>query len=143
MEKTVLTLLAAARNIIEYEGKKFQLSSIYSPDGSPNPHKPNNFLGPPRPELEEEWETILGDINIRLQRSEMDQFAHDNDLIELADGSGYWNTMAVHHGLHCVKRLHHYIHKDYYYEGVNGSDAFRLLEHTGELGLKLDAPNRN
>ena len=63
----------------------------------------------------------------------MDQFAHDDDLIELADGSGYWSTMAVYHGLHCVKRLHHYIHKDYYYAGLNGSDSFRLLKHTGEL----------
>jgi len=121
---------SAARNVIQYEGKRFQLSSIYSPDGSPNPHKPSNFLGPPRPEIEEEWETLLGDINIRLQRPDMDQFAHDDDLIELADGSGYWNTMAVYHGLHCVKRLHHYIHKEHYYEGLNGTDAFRLLEHT-------------
>jgi len=125
--------LAAARDVIHYEGKKFQLSSVYAPDGSPSPHKPNNFLGPPRAELEEEWEGLIGDINIRLPKSDMDQFSHNANLVNLADGSGYWNTMAVYHGLHCIKRLHHYIHKEYYYEGLNGSEAFRLLEHTGEF----------
>jgi hypothetical protein len=62
----------------------------------------------------------------------MDQFAHDDTLIKLSDGSGYWTTLSVFHGLHCVKRLHHYIHKGFYYQNLTDPEEQRLLEHTGK-----------
>ena len=72
------------------------------------------------------------DQNIRLQKEQLGPLANDESLVRLSDGSGYFATLAVYHGLHCVKRLHHYIHQDSYYPSLSDSDTQRLLYHTGK-----------
>jgi hypothetical protein len=72
------------------------------------------------------------DQNIRLQNEELGTFADDESLVKLSDGSGYFATLAVFHGLHCVKRLHHFVHRDNYYAEMSQSEADELLYHTGE-----------
>lgn len=76
---------------------------------------------------------MILDQNIRLQKEELGSFANDQSLVKLSDGSGYYATLAVFHGLHCVKRLHHFVHRDSYYPGISQTDADRLLYHTGGL----------
>ncbi|KAL4908815.1 hypothetical protein BDW74DRAFT_174047 [Aspergillus multicolor] len=122
-----------ARNVIRYEGQQLDLLPVYLPDGTLNPDKPGHFNGKPTPELAESWKSIMQHQNIRLQRHELGPFAQDESVIELADGSGYFATLAVFHGLHCLKRFHHYIHRDSYYPNTTAEDEARLLYHTGEL----------
>ena len=47
------------RNVIGYEARRFELLAIYEHDGDVNPHKPNAFNGPPRQELEDEWDKLM------------------------------------------------------------------------------------
>ncbi|CAK43888.1 hypothetical protein M747DRAFT_356016 [Aspergillus niger ATCC 13496] len=44
---------------IKLEKHRFELLAIYRHDGDLNPHKTNNFSGPPRPELEEAWDRLM------------------------------------------------------------------------------------
>lgn len=44
---------------MEYESRRFELLAIYKHDGEVNGHKPTSFNGPPRPELEAEWEKLM------------------------------------------------------------------------------------
>jgi len=71
------------------------------------------------------------DSNIRVDKNDLGSFAEDSSLIKLSDGSGYAATMAVFHGLHCIERLHHFIHRSFYYEGFSDEEEHRLIEHTG------------
>lgn len=80
--------------------------------------------------------------NIRLQRHELGPFANDQSVIQLADGSGYFATLAVFHGLHCLKRFHHYIHRDSYYPNMTAEEAAALLYHTGGSLGTLNAEAR-
>lgn len=70
--------------------------------------------------------------NVRVTKDELGEFSEDDSLIELADGSGYYASLAVFHGLRCVQRLHHFIHKDFYYDDMNDDNLRRLKHHTGE-----------
>ncbi|KAK0663417.1 hypothetical protein QBC41DRAFT_234617, partial [Cercophora samala] len=93
--------------------------------------KPNNFNGPPRPELEEEWKRLTGNDTIRVTFSEVEQFSNrDETIIQLNDEKGgYFTTVAVYHGLHCVQRLHHYIYSSHYYPNLTQDQQFVLQRH--------------
>ncbi|KAJ5748021.1 uncharacterized protein N7511_009717 [Penicillium nucicola] len=119
-----------ARDVIRYEGQQLDLLPVYLPNGTLNPEKQGHFNGKPTPQLAEDWKSIMQHQNIRLQRDELGPFAHDDSVIQLADGSGYFATLAVFHGLHCLKRFHHYIHRDSYYPNMTEEDDARLLYHT-------------
>ena len=54
---------AAARDVIKFEGKKFELKGIYQADGTVNPDKPTNFNGSPRPELDKAWDDLIGSMS--------------------------------------------------------------------------------
>ena len=55
-----------------------------------------------------------------------------DEAVALPDG-GYFATLMAWHGLHCVKRLHHYMYEDYYFPNL--TDAERLLNevHNSEI----------
>ncbi|KAF4627382.1 hypothetical protein G7Y89_g10769 [Cudoniella acicularis] len=121
----------AARQIISYEGRAFENSLPYLANGSLNPLKKTHFTGPPRPELAEAWRNLTQHQNIIIPSSSLGQFSNSKKtLVKLTDGSGYASTLAVFHGLHCVERLHHFVHREFYYEGI-GEEEGRLLKfHT-------------
>ncbi|QKX55362.1 uncharacterized protein TRUGW13939_02454 [Talaromyces rugulosus] len=119
------------RDIIGYEERPFELSAIFLSDGTMNPDKPTAFNGEPRAELDIAWESLLQYQNVKIQPDELGQFSGNDDLVMLSDGSGYFGTVAVYHGLHCVERLHHYMHQDHYYKDLSDND-FRLLKHHTE-----------
>ncbi len=77
---------------------------------------------------------ITLDQNIRIKQEELGQFAGDESLVKLSDGSGYYATTAVFHGLHCIKRVHHFIYRDSYYDDISDEEARLLQLHTGEFG---------
>lgn len=137
---------------IKLEKHRFELLAIYRHDGDLNPHKTNNFSGPPRPELEEAWDRLMKssmledliplvlqvltvplDADIKVSHAELGEFAGDDSVIKLSDGSGYYVTVSAFHGLHCVKRLHMYIYAEHYYAGLSEFELFMLRRHTGML----------
>ncbi|GAW18401.1 hypothetical protein ANO14919_078760 [Xylariales sp. No.14919] len=118
---------------IRYEDRHFELLAVFKHDGSINPHKSNSFNGPPRLELEEAWDDLMKSQNLRVSEADIGQFSGDDTIVQLSDGSGYFVTLAVYHGLHCVQRLHHYIYKDHYYGNLTDWEMFTLKRHTGIL----------
>ncbi|KAF2162361.1 hypothetical protein M409DRAFT_27366 [Zasmidium cellare ATCC 36951] len=122
--------LSPAQSAIRYEQRLFELGSIYLPNGTLNPTKPGDIIGDPRPSLDDAWNALMRGQNVRVTKDELGTFSEDDSLIELADGSGYYASLAVFHGLHCVQRLHHFIHKDFYYDDMSDDDLRRLKHHT-------------
>ncbi|KAM4064468.1 hypothetical protein HRG_005163 [Hirsutella rhossiliensis] len=122
--------LTPFRNVISYEQREFELLAIYLSNGTLNPHKSNAFSGPPRKELENEWDHLMKHESVRVQKSELGPFEDDDSVVELADGSGYYTTVAAFHGLHCVQRLHHYLYLDHYYPDLSEKEVFLLKRHT-------------
>ncbi|KAK4204612.1 hypothetical protein QBC40DRAFT_292781 [Triangularia verruculosa] len=119
------------KNTIRYHPQKFELHSTFKNDGTLNPQKPNNFNGPPRLELEEAWNHLQENDSIRVTLSELGQFATDDTIIQLNDDKGgYYTTVSVYHGLHCIERLHHYIYSDHYYPNLTQNEQFILKRHT-------------
>ncbi|KAG8416843.1 hypothetical protein J3459_013565 [Metarhizium acridum] len=141
------------RDAVYYEKRFFNLRPIYLDKSTPNPEKLNEFNGPPRKELDLAWGELMqcnivvsststglarqlmfdADQNVRLAKNELGQFRDDDTLVELADGSGYWSTVSVFHGLHCIERLHHFLYAEIYYPDLSDNDAFTLKRHTGTV----------
>lgn len=69
---------------------------------------------------------------MRLLSDELGTLAGDDTLVQLSDSSGYFATLAVYHGLHCVQRLHHWLYKESYYDGLSTDEERLLKAHTGE-----------
>lgn len=108
----------------------------------------NSFKGPPRPELDEAWNKLLGPTSIRVNKETLDRI--NRTSVPLLDGSGYMAGLDVYHQLHCLvsllapSRLHsvtpfqryvrRYLHKDYY----NMTEEKNLGQHIGEH----DTPGR-
>ncbi|CEJ92588.1 hypothetical protein VHEMI08231 [[Torrubiella] hemipterigena] len=119
------------RHVISYESRPFALQSIYLANGTINPTKSNNFNGQPRPELESAWEELMQHQNVRVHQDELGDFAHDDSVVKLADGSGeYYSTVAVFHGLHCIQRLQKSMYPETYYPGLTKEEIFTLQRHT-------------
>ncbi|KAK1752308.1 hypothetical protein QBC47DRAFT_390241 [Echria macrotheca] len=119
------------RDAVHLEERYFNVKSIYTFDGSLNRNKSNVvFSGPPRPELEEAWQDILAYQDFHVNADELGEFRGQKSLIELSDGSGYYMTVAFQHALHCVQRLHRYMYKEHYHNGLSEDDQFSLRQHT-------------
>lgn len=91
----------------------------------------NPYRGPPRPEHDAAWHELLQYSNIRVGKDTLDRL--NRSSIKLADGSGdYFGGLSVHHHLHCLKYVRHYLHRDYY----NATDELKesnLEEHIGKI----------
>ncbi|OPB40731.1 hypothetical protein A0O28_0008110 [Trichoderma guizhouense] len=119
------------RHVIAYEERPFALQSIYLENHTVNPAKANQFNGPPRQDLEDAWDSLMQHQNIRVHQDELGDFADDDSVVQLSDGSGYYySTVAVFHGLHCIQRLHNSIYPEVYYPGLSEEEAFTLRRHT-------------
>lgn len=79
----------------------------------------NPFSGPPRPELDAAWHELFEKIRIRVSREDLEYY--NLTSVPMADGSGYAAELGVHHELHCLKKIRHWIYKDYYL--VNETEA--------------------
>ncbi|KAI1128411.1 hypothetical protein F5Y10DRAFT_292062 [Nemania abortiva] len=58
------------------------------------------FKGPPRPELDDAWNNLLGPTAIRVDKEALDRI--NRTSVPLRDGSGYMATLDVYHQLHCL-----------------------------------------
>lgn len=59
----------------------------------------NPFTGPPSDELDNAWDDLLGEMNIRVSGEELAQ--NGQDTVALPQG-GYLAWLGAHHELHCV-----------------------------------------
>jgi len=112
--------VAPARSAIKYEKVAF--------DGDLT--KANPYKGTPRPELERAWHDLLQYSNIRIDAETLQKL--NRTSIKLADGSGdYFGALNVHHHLHCLKYVRHYVYRDHYNESREFADG-NYLEHIGQ-----------
>ncbi|KAF1952035.1 hypothetical protein CC80DRAFT_423401, partial [Byssothecium circinans] len=118
------------REAIHYVGKRLDLTPVYLPNGTLNAEHTGHFNGKPSPEVSTAWKSVMQHQNLFLPKDSFGPFANDKSLIELTDGSGYYGTLAVYHSLHCLKRLHHFVHRDSYYPDLDDGGEDRLLFHT-------------
>jgi len=72
----------------------------------------NPFKGPPRPELDDAWNKLLGPSAIRVDGEVLDKI--NRTSVPLLDGSGFMVGLDVYHQLHCVKYIRKFIHPEYY-----------------------------
>jgi len=93
---------------------RWQLHQFHSGDGHEGP-----YSGYPRPELEEAWENLLGNMNVRLSLKDLKAFNREEDAVQLPDGSGYAGTLNIYHEIHCVKWMHTYMYQEHYYPNLD------------------------
>jgi len=93
---------------------RWKLQEFNSGDGTEGPYQ-----GYPRPELEDAWNKLLGNMNIRLSLEDLKAFNRDEDAVQLPDGSGYIGSLNVYHEIHCVKWMHTYVYQEYYYPNLD------------------------
>jgi len=73
---------------------------------------------------------MVTDQHVRVNEQELGQFSGDDSLVKLTDGSGYYVTVAVYHGIHCVERLHKFLYPETYYPNISATDFGTLKQHT-------------
>lgn len=80
----------------------------------------NPFAGKPRPELDQAWHGLFEKNNIRVTKEDL-QFHNITSLPIVGDGRGsesgqeeWVGQLGVFHELHCLKRIRHWIYRDYY-----------------------------
>jgi len=94
---------------VEYEGKNYE--NYFSHE--------SEFRGPPTPELEQKWSTIIDFPSISIPHSKiglLNRSAAEEDFVEAsAPGqSGYIAGVEVFHHLHCLNYIRQYTWLDYY-----------------------------
>ncbi|QPH12467.1 hypothetical protein C2857_004664 [Epichloe festucae Fl1] len=70
------------------------------------------FKGPPRSELDEAWDKLLGPSSVRVSKATLERI--NRTSVPLRDGSGYMAGLDVYHQLHCLRYVRRYLHQDYY-----------------------------
>ena len=75
--------------------------------------------------------------DIRIRVSASDLAFYNLTSLPLRDGSGYAAELGVHHELHCLKKIRHYIHRDYYL--VNETEA-EIVEWAAHIGTNNSVP---
>ncbi|KAF1815939.1 hypothetical protein P152DRAFT_455666 [Eremomyces bilateralis CBS 781.70] len=105
--------LAEDPKVVQFEKKKLPVKLSHNP-----------FVGDPSPELDNAWHGLFDRVNIRVSAKDL-QYA-EVDSLKLADGSGdYIGLLGMHHELHCLKKIRHWIYKDFYYPNLTvGSEAY-------------------
>ncbi|KAL8665678.1 MAG: hypothetical protein Q9202_001988 [Teloschistes flavicans] len=108
-----------ARSAVSFQRKVFDGALVIE----------NPFTGSPRPELDEAWHRLLQNANIRVSEKTLRKV--NGSSIAFADGDGYYAQLSMFHELHCLKRIRHFIHKDYY--NPDQSDDARRPDHCLEV----------
>ncbi|KAF2163208.1 hypothetical protein M409DRAFT_57512 [Zasmidium cellare ATCC 36951] len=106
LEMNILPL--SARDAIELELRPFETKT-----------RDNPFTGDPRPELDKAWHGLLENDIIQVSFEDLESL--NLRSIELADGSAEIASLSVYHALHCLKKVRHWIYKDYYYPDRDGN----------------------
>ncbi|EED21439.1 conserved hypothetical protein [Talaromyces stipitatus ATCC 10500] len=78
--------------------------NFYTDDGG------HEYVGPPGPEVDEAWETLLG-LNLDLDE---DEVVLKGSTFQWPESGNYFTGIDVYHSLHCLNRLRQAIYPEYY-----------------------------
>ncbi|KAG6357510.1 hypothetical protein INS49_013387 [Diaporthe citri] len=67
-------------------------------------------------------------FNATLDELRMANESIDGDLVEL-DGGGYLASLGAYHELHCLRRLRHYLYREYYFRNLTQMEADNVHAH--------------
>ncbi|QKX60768.1 uncharacterized protein TRUGW13939_07914 [Talaromyces rugulosus] len=93
----------------------------------------NPFAGKLRPELDEAWHSLF-ENNIHVTKEDL-QFHNITSLPMASDGHGpngdeeWVDQLGVFHELHCLKRIRHWVYRDYYLENATESVLIEESAH--------------
>jgi hypothetical protein len=107
----------------------------------------NPFVGDPRAELDDAWDTLLRsmsstrlitgfakvlDIQIRVDPGEFSQLQPqlNRTSLRLPNGS-FIIRFEVYHQLHCLKWIRKWIHRDHYWPNISGYELHERRWHIG------------
>ncbi|KAF2190339.1 hypothetical protein K469DRAFT_561455 [Zopfia rhizophila CBS 207.26] len=90
----------------------------------------NPFVGDPRPELDNAWDNLLQNIQIRVDLNEFAllQPQLNRSSLQLPDGS-YIIRLRVYHELHCLKWIRKWIHREHYWPNLSGYELHEKRWH--------------
>ncbi|CAG8972143.1 hypothetical protein HYALB_00009691 [Hymenoscyphus albidus] len=108
---------------IEFEKKKFLKD-----------FRDSEFAGDPSPELDLAWHNLFEDNNVKVDKNDLDLAGLKS--VQLANG-GYIAQLNVFHELHCLKKIRHWIFKDYYVLPKNYTEA-ELKEWPAHINHCID-----
>ncbi|KUL88610.1 hypothetical protein ZTR_05222 [Talaromyces verruculosus] len=84
----------------------------------------HEFIGSPRPAVDEAWETLLGGLNLDFDE---DEVVLKDSTFQWPESGNYFTGLDVYHTLHCLNRLRQAIYPDYYTNVFNHpSDPSRM-----------------
>ncbi|KAH9214068.1 hypothetical protein DL95DRAFT_277392, partial [Leptodontidium sp. 2 PMI_412] len=87
------------------------------------------YTGEPSEELEIAWHKLLQNANIRVPEVEIKRLDRLENSVRFTDGSGYFGQMTVFHHLHCIKRIHKFLHVEHYWPNATADELFLLRAH--------------
>jgi len=96
------------------EALRWKLHQFHSGDGHEGP-----YSGYPRPELEEAWNGLLGNMNVAFSLEDLKAFNREENAVQLPDGSGFAGTLNIYHEIHCVKWMHVHMYQEHYYPNLD------------------------
>ncbi|KAI0480020.1 hypothetical protein F4859DRAFT_478156 [Xylaria cf. heliscus] len=87
----------------------------------------NPFTGDPRPELDEAWDRLLQNDNIRVPKNYLEEL--NLTTIYTLDGSEGIVSLSVYHSLHCLKKVKRMVFKEHYHTGKSDEAMAREAKH--------------
>lgn len=90
------------------------------------------YRGPPRPEQDEAWESLLRYNNLRVQEADLEK-ANLTSVPLKDDAGGYLATLDVFHSLHCVNKVRKSYYSDYYHDPNPIADQQEHFDHCIDL----------
>ncbi|KAH6683989.1 hypothetical protein B0J14DRAFT_693270 [Halenospora varia] len=87
------------------------------------------YAGEPSDELENAWMGLLKNANIRVPEAEIRKLDRLDQSVRFTDGSGYFAQMTVYHHLHCIRRIHRFLHMEHYWPNATSEEISLLQAH--------------
>ncbi|KAG6129635.1 hypothetical protein E4U38_004993 [Claviceps purpurea] len=87
-----------------------------------------SIMGAPSPELDAKWEELTQFFFTEYPYENMKKLGREKEAIQLPNGN-FMVLYTVNHLLHCLKRLHHSRHPDYYYPNMTEKERIKGNKH--------------
>ncbi|KAG5956814.1 hypothetical protein E4U57_002277 [Claviceps arundinis] len=87
-----------------------------------------SIMGPPSPEVDAKWDELTQFFFTEFPYEDMKKLGRENEAIQLPNGN-FMVLYTVNHLLHCLKRLHHSRHPDYYFPNITEAEKIKGNKH--------------
>ncbi|KAI1126592.1 hypothetical protein F5Y10DRAFT_266911 [Nemania abortiva] len=98
----------------------------------------NLFAGEPRPELDEAWNHLLQNDNIRVLKAYLEDL--NLTTVYTLDGSERIVSLSVYHSFRCLKKVKRMLFKEYCHSGKSDEVMQREARHVGKCAI--DSPGQ-